>query len=268
MRYCTILALIFAMPLFASVDQEWQNSYNEAMKSAALKEYVVAEAMYAKALHNAEIFGKDDQRVATTVQSRALMFRKEKKLPEAEDDARRALAIFAVNPGEKSLEFGQTHLILAGILMDEAKYQDAMSSLRVALPLLEQNLGPGDSTVVDGTCMLGTAYVQLKRYASAETPLRRCADLRVEDGGVGTAEFGEAANGLAIVFQHLGNLTEADRYFNYAEKIREQSLGISSPQLADTLEAHAALLRQLNREADAKLKERMAASIRALSRKK
>jgi tetratricopeptide (TPR) repeat protein len=268
MRFFWLAMLICAIPAWAGVDAEWQSQFNDATKAAALKDYPGAETAYAKALHTAEIFGPDDKRVAATVQSRANMFREEKKLAEAEADARRASGIFVVEPGERSLEYGQTELILAGILMDENKVEGALDSVRRALSILEQNLGPNAPAVTDGTCMLGSAYIQLKRYASAETPLRRCADLRAEDGGVTTAEFGEAAFGLAIVFQRLGNLTDSEKYFTLAEHVREKTLGISSPVFADTLEAHAALLRQVGRDADARKNERMAASIRALNRKK
>jgi hypothetical protein len=53
-----------------------------------------------------------------------------------------------------------------------------------------------------------------------------------------------------------------------AEAIRESSFGLMSPELAETLEAHAALLHQMGRDAEAKAKERMALSIRAHAPKK
>jgi len=129
-------------------------------------------------------------------------------------------------------------------------------------------VGPDDVETADAICMQGDAFRLLKMYASAEAPLKRCADLRVDNNGVGTAEFGEAANSLALVYQHLGQYKEADRYFTYAAKIREIALGIMSPALADTLEAHALLLHQLGRDAEAKQKERMASAIRARTGKK
>ena len=172
------------------------------------------------------------------------------------------MAIYAVNPGETSSEYAEVQFVLAGILMDQGKYQPALESVQVSLPIFEQTLGPNATAIVDATCMYGDALRQLKRYASAEKPLKRCADMRADDGGVVTPEFGEAANSLAIVYQHIGNYKEADRYFTFAAKIREQSLGLQSIQLAETLEAHAALLRLLGRDAEAKTKEKVAAAIR------
>jgi tetratricopeptide (TPR) repeat protein len=267
-RPCSIvLAVLCAMPLWAGVDEDWKSYYGQALHAAAVKDYPKAEAAYARALHEAEVFGKDDERVASTLQGLATMLRSERKLDEAENAVRRAVTIYSVKPGEQSLEYAQVQFVLAGVLMDRGKYEPALQSIQKVLPLFEQNLGPNAAVMGDATCMQGDAYRLLRMFASAEAPLKRCAQLRNEDGGVGTAEFGEAANSLALVYQHLGKYAEADRYFTYAAKIREQSLGIQSVALAETLEAHAILLHQLGRDADAQKKERMAAAIRRTSKK-
>jgi len=257
------LSLACAIPLVAGVDDDWQNLYSQALHAAALKDYPKAETLYGRALHEAEIFGKDDARVASTLQGQAAMLRSEKKLTDAEDAARRAVSIYDVNPGEDSLEYAGVQFALAGVLFDEGKYQPALQSIQKALPVLEEHLGPNAGDVIDATCLQGDTYLSLKLYASAEAPLKRCEELRLGDGGVGTPEFGETANSLALVYEHLGKYTEADRYFTSAAKIREHSLGIQSPELADTLEAHAVLLHQLGRDAEAKDLEKMAATIRA-----
>jgi tetratricopeptide (TPR) repeat protein len=264
------LVLVFscAIPLWAGVDDDWKGFYTLALKAVAAKDYARAETMYAKAMHEAEVFGKDDVRVASTSQGLATLLRSEKKLPEAENLARRAVSIYSNNPGEESLEYAEVLWVLAGILMDEGKYQPAIQSVQRVLPLFEQKLAPGSGQVVDATCMQGEAYSKLKMYASAETTLKRCAELRAQEGGVATAEFGETANTLAVVYEHLGKYSDADRYFTFAGKVREQALGIQSLELAETLEEHAVLLHQLGRDAEAKKKEKLAASIRALHGKK
>ena len=262
-RHVVALVLVCALPLLGGADDDWKNMYSLAVSAAAVKDYAKADAIFNRALHDAELFGKDDPRVATTLQGLAGLQRSEKNLPEAEESARRAVSIFANNPGQNSIEFGQGEYTFAAVLMDEGKYQPALDAIRTALPLIEGILGPNDMATADAICMEGDVFRQLKKYASAETPLKRCADMRADSNGVNTAEFGEAANSLAMVYQHLGEYKEADRYFTYAAKIREITLGIMSPALADTLEAHALLLHQLGRDEEAKQKERMAAAIRA-----
>jgi tetratricopeptide (TPR) repeat protein len=262
-KHIVALALICALPVLGGADDEWKNLYSLALNATSVRDFAKADAIFSRALRDAELFGKADPRVGATLEGMASLQRSEKHLPEAEENARRAVSILMANPGEDSIEYGRATLTLAGILMDEGKYQPALDAVRKALPLIEGSLGPSDIATADAICVEGDAFRLLKMYASAEPPLKRCADMRADNNGVNTAEFGEAANSLALVYQHVGQYKEADRYFTYAAKIREITLGITSPALAETLEAHALLLRQLGRDSEARQKERMAAAIRA-----
>jgi tetratricopeptide (TPR) repeat protein len=266
--YVLVLTVVCALPILGAADDEWRSLYSLAVNAAAVRDYAKADAIFSRALRDAELFGKADPRVGTTLQGLASLQRSEKHLPEAEENARRALSIFSNNPGDGSFEYGQAEFSLAGILMDEGKYQPALDAVRKALPLFDAHMLPNDTVMADAICVEGDALRLLKMYASAEPPLKRCADMRADSNGVNTAEFGDAANSLALVYQNLGEYKEADRYFTYAAKIREITLGITSPALADTLEAHALLLHQLGRNDEAKQKERMAAAIRARTGRK
>jgi len=267
-KHVFVLTVVCAWPILGAADDEWRNLYSLAINATAVRDYAKADAIFSRALRDAELFGKADPRVGTTLQGLASLQRSEKHLPEAEENARHAVSIFTDNPGDGSIEYGQGEFTLAGILMEEGKYQPALDAIRKALPIIEGSLGPNDIATADAICVEGDAFRLLKMYASAEQPLKRCADMRADSNGVNTAEFGDAANSLALVYQHLGEYKEADRYFTYAAKIREITLGITSPALADTLEAHALLLRQLGRDDEAKQKERMAAAIRARTGRK
>ncbi len=268
-RRLFILFPILALPvtLAAGVDDMWKDVCSQARQASAIKDFAKAESLWSRAMVQAERFGKEDQRVAVTSQGIASLLRQQKKLPEAEEAIRRAVQIFAVTPGEGSIELAQADFDLAVILVDEGKYDLALRSLKRLLPAYDQNFGPGDAHMADALCLQGDSFRMMKLYSSAEGSLKRCADVRSEDGGVGTPEFGEAANSLALVYQKLGKTADADRYFSLAEKIRENVLGITSPEFAETLEAHAALLRQLGRTDEAKKKEKMADIVRRMSHK-
>ena len=205
-QYPFVLALLCALPLWAGVEEDWKDLYSQALHAVAAKDYPKAEGLYAKALHDAEIFGKDDVRVGSTLEGLANLQRAEKKPAEAEVTAPRAVTIYSVDPGDDSLEYADVQFALASILMDEGKYEAALQAIQKVLPLYERKLGPNSPGMADSTCIQGDAYRQLKQYASAETSLNRCADLRDQNGGVASAEFGEAANSLAIVYQHLGQV--------------------------------------------------------------
>jgi len=258
-----ISVLLSAVPLFAGVEDDWKDMFGQAQHAAAAKDYPKAEALYTKALHFAELFGKEDVRVASTLQAIGSTLRMQKKLSDAEDNIRHAVSIFSGNPGEQSIEYAQAQFDLAQVLMDQSKYELVLQSLQKVLPTFEQTLGPHDLITAGALCLQGDAFRDLKRYGSAEEPLTRCAHIREEDAGIATAEFGAAINSLALVYQNLARPKDADRYFKFAASIREQSLGMLSPEFAETLEAHALLLHQLGRDAEAKQKEKLAAQVRA-----
>ena len=259
------MLFLAALPLLANMDEDWKALYYRGQKAAMAGDYARAESIYVETLHTAETFGKSDIRVATTEQAMGVALHSDKKLSEAEEALQRAVAVYAVTSGEGTVELALAQFDLAGVLMDEGKYQSALQFLNLALPVFDQKMDPNDDKVAAVLCLQGDVYRMLKRYASAEASLKHCADIQTQNGNIGTAAFGDAANSLAIVYAHLGKTAEADRYFTFAAKIREQALGIESPVLAQTLEAHAALLHQMGRDAEAKQKERMAAAIRAHS---
>ncbi len=102
----------------------------------------------------------------------------------------------------------------------------------------------------------------------AEGPPRRCAEIRGKaDGGLQNRDLAEAQQSLALVLQGQGKLTQAEARYKLAEKIRENKLGITSPLLAQTLEDHASLLRQMGRDKEAEKLMTMAGAIRRTQRK-
>ncbi len=259
------LTLICAVPVLGGADDEWQTLYSLALNAACcpglresgrhLQPGVAGRRAVRQSGSESGVHTTGDWRACSGRKSICLKRKRMRSCGKHTTSPR--------IPAIRAPEYARAAFTLAGILSDEGKYQPALDAVRRALPLIEGSLGPRDTVTADAICMEGDAFRLLRMYASAQPPLRRCADMRADSNGVNTAEFGEAANSLATVYQHLGQYKEADRYFTYAAKIREVTLGITSPALADTLEAHALLLRQLGRDGEAKQKERMAAAIRA-----
>ncbi len=66
-----------------------------------------------------------------------------------------------------------------------------------------------------------------------------------------------------MLYYAQGNYTEAEPLYQRALAIREKALGPEHPQVAQSLENYAALLRKLVREAEAGKMEARAQAIRA-----
>ena len=72
---------------------------------------------------------------------------------------------------------------------------------------------------------------------------------------------------LRMVYVGQGKYTRAEPEFKLTEKIRERTLGLTSPVLAQTMEDHAALLKSMGRNAEADKLIVLASAIRRTQKK-
>ena len=77
----------------------------------------------------------------------------------------------------------------------------------------------------------------------------------------------DALYSLGLVYLQEGRYALADSTLKLTEKIRELTLGVTSPEFADALEAHAKVLKSMNRDPEAVREEAMAAAVRRNSDK-
>jgi len=82
------------------------------------------------------------------------------------------------------------------------------------------------------------------------------------DSGLESNELADALYSLALTFMGEGKFSAAEPRLTLAEKIREKTLGITNPLLAQTMEDHAAVLKELGREREADKLATIAAAIR------
>jgi tetratricopeptide (TPR) repeat protein len=250
-----------------SADNTWKDLIVKASYSAEANDYAKAEQTYLQALHEAERFGADDARVGTTLNDLGQIYRKEKKFAEAESAYRRASSILETTAGAESTDIADVNFNIAVLMFDQGRQSMALPYLHKTLTTWEVRLGGDDVRIAAALCMVGDAYRLEKDFRAAEDPLRRCADIREKEGGVQNADLAEAMHSLALVYEGEGKLQLADPRFKLAEKIEESTLGITSPLLAQTMEEHAILLRQMGRTNEAARLDLIAGAIRRHQRK-
>jgi tetratricopeptide (TPR) repeat protein len=242
-------------------EEMWKGLLTRALNEDNAHEYARAEQTFLQALHEAERFGSDDSRVATTLTSLGLNYRHQKKYVEAESSFRKALAIVEMQSEADSAEVADADLNVAAAMVDQGHQAAAMSLILKTIGIYESALGGFHQKTAGALCLQGDAFRQSKNYADAERPLRRCADIRESNGGMQDGEFADALHSLALVYMGEGKLALAEPRFTLAEKIREKNLGITSPLLAQTMEDHAILLKKLGRDQEAARLNKMAAAI-------
>ncbi|HYA18002.1 MAG TPA: tetratricopeptide repeat protein [Bryobacteraceae bacterium] len=256
------------MPVHAQdVDDLWKSLMARGLNEDNAKDYAKAELTYLQALKEAERFGADDPRVATTETSLGLAYRHQKKFSEAESAYRRALGIIEKTNEPGSIDVADANLNLAAAMVGGGRTAAALPVIQKALDVYESEVGGFHQKTADALCLEGDAYRLQKSYLEAEQPLRRCADIRQSNGGMSDLAFAEALHGLALAYMGSGKYALAEPRFTLAEKIREKNLGITSPLLAETMEDHAALLKKLGRDTEAARLNAMAAAILKTNKK-
>lgn len=244
-----------------SVDDQWHSLMARGLNQDTAKDYAKAELTYLQALKEAERFGPDDSRVATTETSLGLVYRRQKKFAEAEMAFRRALGIIEKTNEPDDVDVADANLNLATALVEGGHPAAAVPLARKVLDVYESAVGGFNQKTAEALCLLGDALRLQKSYLEAEQPLRRCADIRQSNSGMADLEFADALHSLALAYMGSGKYALAEPRFTLAEKIREKELGITSPLLAQTMEDHAVLLKKLGRDTEAARLTAMAAAI-------
>jgi tetratricopeptide (TPR) repeat protein len=232
-----------------------------ALYEASAKDLAKSEQTFLLALKEAERFGPEDPRVGTTLNSLGLVYRAEKKYADAETFYKRALVILLKSYGIDSIDVANVNFNIATVMFDQGHQPAAQPFLQRTLVTYENILGSSSLKTAAVLCMLGDIHRLAKDFPAAESPLRRCADIRESNGGMQTTEMADALHSLALTYIGEGKYALAEPRLTLAEKIRENTLGITSPVLAQTFEDHANLLRLLGREKDAARMSSMAAAI-------
>ncbi len=259
-----LLALLAAAPAAQAQDAEtaWRSLVMEALRAAGAKDYPKAEQAFSKALQEAAKFGSDDTRVGTTYNDLGLVYRAEKKYSEAEGAYRRALDIMEDAYGD-SIDVGNVNFNIAGVMFDQGHKAEALPNLRRTMGIYDRLLGPTSAKTADVLCMAGESYRLSKRFPESEAALRRCADIRETNGGMlENPDLADALHSLALTLIAEGKFSAAEPRLKIVERIREKTLGITSVLLAQTMEDHASVLKELGREKEAQQLVAMSAAIR------
>jgi tetratricopeptide (TPR) repeat protein len=245
----------------------WQSLVAGGLQAASVKDFRSAEELMLNALKLTATFPPGDPRTGTTYNTLGLVYREEKKYGEAEKAFGQALGILQKAYGPDSLDAGNVNFNVASALLAEGHYEEALPYIEKSQTVYNRILGPESLKSTSTLCMVGVAYRNLKKFNEAETPLKQCADMREASGGMENADLADALYNLALVYEHQGKYALADPRLKLAEKIRELTYGVTSPEFAEALEAHAALLKLMGRDQEAKRDETMAAAVRSRGNK-
>ncbi|HVW10235.1 MAG TPA: tetratricopeptide repeat protein [Bryobacteraceae bacterium] len=263
----SVALLPAVQPDAQQIDEAWQTLVLAATRAASAKDYKAAEDLLQRATRIADRFPAGDPRTGTTQNTLGLVYRDEKKLGDAEKAFQNALTMLEKSYGQESIDVGNVNFNIASVMIADGKYDASLAYIQRSHSIFVKVLGAESLKAAASYCLLGEAYRNMGRFDDAEKPLKECADMREESGGVESPELADALYSLALVYEHQGRYKDAEPRLKLAAKIRELTLGETSPEFAEALEAHSALLKTMGRAAEAKKEDDLVAAVRRNEKK-
>jgi len=140
---------------------------------------------------------------------------------------------------------------IARVHMMMADYPEAQRELERSLALRVAELGPNHLDVADALLYLGETMRRAGHYQQADTVTRRALAIRTAALGPRHPANAEVLLQLTAIALYLSDLNGAADFSRRALEIQRASLRPNDPLIAVSLEAYAATLRRLDRNAEA-----------------
>ena len=151
----------------------WETYMAAGVKAYQQGNYPEAEKQLGAALKEAEGFGPQDPRLATSLNNLAELYRAQGRYAEAEPLHQRALAIREKALGPEHPAVGVSLSNLAALYSGQGKYADAEPLYKRSLAILEKALGSEHPRVATSLNNLALLYGAQGRYGEAEPLYKR-----------------------------------------------------------------------------------------------
>jgi serine/threonine protein kinase/tetratricopeptide (TPR) repeat protein len=228
-----ILIIGLAIALYLSgADSTWKKNAEAERKAFREGRYLEAVNYAQAALKEAEAFGAQDSRLATSLHNAGELYTRLERYDEAEKFLQRALSI-----REKVLENAETArtiCALARLNHGRGNRDKAERFYRQSLAIREKVLGREHADVAESLSGLA-GVLSLKRIDEAERLARRSISIREKALGENHPDVAESLSRLVEVTLEIGKPSEIESNLRRAILIRETSLGQAHPDLAESL---------------------------------
>src|SRR5262245_40477107 len=231
--FFVILLIGIAVALILSgSDSVWKGNMEAERKAFREGRYLEAVNYAQAAMKDAEAFGAQDPRLATSLHNAGELYTRMERYDEAERFLQRALSI-----REKTLENAETArtiCAMARLNHGRGNRDKAERLYRQSLAIREKVLGRDHPDVAESLSGLA-GVLSLKRIDEAERLARRSLSIREKALGENHPDVAESLSRLVEVTLEIGKPSEIESNLRRAILIRETSLGQSHPDLAESL---------------------------------
>ena len=238
----SVLAVLWlcSTSAFAQIEP-WQGHTEAGVKAYQQGNYPEAEKRLVAALKEAEGFGPQDPRLATSLNHLAVLYDAQGKYPEAEPLHKRALAIREKALGPEHADVALSLNNLAELYYNQGRYAEVEPLHKRALTIREKALGPEHPDVALSLNNLAEVYRVQGKYDEAEPFYKRSLAIREKALGPEHPDVAASLNNLGGLYDAQGKYAEAEPLYKRSLAIREKALGPEHPDVALSLNNLAGL---------------------------
>lgn len=145
--------------------------------------------------------------------------------------------LFTYNTSQDSpeIEEAATLATSASKLLDEGKFEDALSPAKRALQIREKLLPANDIRIAASLSTLGKIYFSKKDYKAAREVFQRLLQNQEQNLGPDNVRIAETLDWLAVLYYQSGNSRETEAAYKRALELREKSFGSNHERVARSL---------------------------------
>jgi len=258
-----IAGFLCLRPGMGAADEAAWERYNLAGILAYQRgDYAEATKQFEAALKEAQDFGEQDPRLATSLNNLAWVYDAQGNYGEAGPLYKRSLAIREKALGPEHPDVAQTLSNLALLYQSQVRYGEAEPLYKRSLAIREKALGPEHREVATSLNNLAALYESQGRYGEAEPLFKRALAIDEKASGPEHPDVALGLNNLAALYDAQGRYAEAEPLCKRALAIKEKALGPEHPQVATSLSDLAALYDAQDRYGEALSFIRKATAIR------
>jgi tetratricopeptide (TPR) repeat protein len=175
-----------------------------------------------------QLFGLNAEVTADSQVELAHVYRRQGRLPEAEDLYRTAIATYRDDPAAKNLPVALHNL--GQILFERQNTKEAERLFREAIAIWEKQVGPEHTNVAAGLTSLGILLTSKNRLSEAESALRRASEIDGKHLSPNNPKIAYDRENLAAVESGRKHYTEAQALLEQARTSLENCLPANHPE--------------------------------------
>jgi eukaryotic-like serine/threonine-protein kinase len=229
-----------------------------------LGDYTKAERMVRKALAlRTTLFGRNDRRVADSLNDLGAVVEAQGKPAEAEELFRQALAIRREKLGNGSPGVADSLNNIGIALFDQGRFAEAEKMQRQALGLREKLFGDENADVAVSLHSLGNVLLMEGKNAEAEAIFRRVLAMREKLLGKVHPLVATTLGNLGTALWYQNKFSEAERVYRQTLAMQRQLMGDEHPDVATSLHNLACVLQSEGKFVEAESFCKQALALRA-----